>query len=326
MNPRINIGRGVTGAVNYVFGPGRDPKSGHIKPEPEDGSSRVKWIGGTGFGFEIKTKGDADLARRIMEFNSLNGRTQCRMDCVHLSLSWRPGEAPTREQMEEAAHSALASLGMANAKAIFVAHNDEDYEHVHIIASKINPDTGRVYDLKGSWRTLSRWAEQYEREHGGIISTRRQDMNELRAAIASRDAGAVLEAMTKQRSTFTENQLERALQKEIQAMPGASAEQIAGIEAERTKFQAEILTHAEIVRLADQPGGPVTRYTTHTVLEAERHVLRAAGELVADKDHCVGAGAREAVESSAKFSTMTLEQRRAFRHATASEGLALIDG
>ena len=149
------------------------------------------------------------------------------MDCVHLSLSWRPGEAPTREQMEEAAHSALASLGMANAKAIFVAHNDEDYEHVHIIASKINPDTGRVYDLKGSWRTLSRWAEQYEREHGGIISTRRQDMNELRAAIASRDAGAVLEAMTKQRSTFTENQLERALQKEIQAMPGASAEQIA---------------------------------------------------------------------------------------------------
>jgi putative protein kinase ArgK-like GTPase of G3E family len=62
------------------------------------------------------------------------------------------------------------------------------------------------------------------------------------------------------------------------------------------------------------------------VLEAERHVLRAAGELVADKDHYVGGGARAAIETSAKFASMTPEQLRAFRHATASEGLALIDG
>ena len=57
---------------------------------------------------------------------------------------------------------------MGNAKALFVAHNDEDYAHVHIVASKINPETGRAYDLAGSWRTLSTWAEAYEREHGGI--------------------------------------------------------------------------------------------------------------------------------------------------------------
>jgi ATP-dependent exoDNAse (exonuclease V) alpha subunit len=325
MNPRINVGRGVTGAVNYVFGPGRDPKTGHIKPEPEDGQSRVAWIGGTGFGFEIKTRGDADLARRIMEFDSLNGTSQCRMDCVHISLSWRPGENPTHEQMEEAAHSALASLGMANAKAIFVAHNDEDYEHVHIIASKINPDTGRVYDLKGSWRTLSRWAEQYERENGGIISTRRQLMNELREAIAKRDAGAVLEAITRQRSTFTENQVERALQKEIQAMPGASPQQLAGVEAERARFKAEILGRAEVIRLADQPGGPVTRYTTRAVLEAEQHVIRACDELVITGGHDVGHECRAVIEGSEKFATMTLEQRQAFRHAT-SVNVALIDG
>jgi hypothetical protein len=61
------------------------------------------------------------FARRIMEFDALNqtGRTQCRQDCVHLSLAWRPGEKPTQEQMEEAARSALESLGMGNAKAIF---------------------------------------------------------------------------------------------------------------------------------------------------------------------------------------------------------------
>ena len=107
-----------------------------------------------------------------MEFDALNQKSRtrrCEQDCVHLSLAWRPGETPSRQQMEEAARSALKALGMENAKAIFVAHNDEDYSHVHIVASKINPATGRAYDLAGSWRTLSTWAEQHERERGGVI-------------------------------------------------------------------------------------------------------------------------------------------------------------
>jgi Ti-type conjugative transfer relaxase TraA len=328
MNPRINVGRGVTGAVRYVFGEGRDPVSMEFKARPEDGSTRVDWISGTGFGFIVKTEADADLARRIMEFDALNqtGRTQCRLDCVHLSLSWRPGEKPTHEHMEEAAHSALDSLGMANAKAIFVSHTDEEHPHLHIIASKINPVTGRAYDLKGSWRTLSAWALQYEREHGGVISVRRQDMNELRAAIAERDAAGVLDAMTKQRSTFTADQLERALQKEIQAPSGATPEHKQNVEMMRAQFQAEILAHPEVVGLADQSGGPITRYTTHTVLEAEMHVLRAADELIASKDHAVSDDLRRAVASSKKFASMTHEQARAFQHATGGAGLALIDG
>ena len=32
MIPRINIGKGVTGAVRYVLGQGRDPKTGELKP------------------------------------------------------------------------------------------------------------------------------------------------------------------------------------------------------------------------------------------------------------------------------------------------------
>ena len=85
-----------------------------------------------------------------MEFLALNQRSKtrkCEQDCVHLSLSWARGETPSREEMEKAAHEALDALGMKNAKALFVAHNDEDYSHVHIVASKINPGTGRAYDL-----------------------------------------------------------------------------------------------------------------------------------------------------------------------------------
>jgi Ti-type conjugative transfer relaxase TraA len=326
MTPRINVGKGVTGAVRYVLGQGRDPKTGVLHGLVPGEDSRVDWIGGTGFGFTISTEAQADLARRIMEFDALNQNGVAQQDCVHLSLSWRIGEKPTREQMEEAAHSALQDLGMANAKALFVAHNDEDYAHVHIVASKINPETGYAYDLKGSWRTLSRWAETYELEHGGIISIRRQTANELRAAIKERDAEGVLEALTKQRATFTADQLERALQKEIQAPQGATTVQKAIIEEERKRFSAEILNHSTVVPLAETHDGPTARYSTKTVIEAELHVLRAAAALNGADHHSLNDDARSAVAADRRFAGMTQEQGKAFRHATGPEGLAIIDG
>src|ERR1700730_17953150 len=142
MNTRINVGRGVTGAVRYVLGQGRDPKTGALKELMPGDESRVEWIGGTVFGFEIKTEADVDLARRVMEFDAVNQKSrtkQCELDCVHLSLSWSRGEAPTREQMETAARSALAELGMGNAKAIFVAHSAASAARCASIAASSTP-------------------------------------------------------------------------------------------------------------------------------------------------------------------------------------------
>ena len=51
---------------------------------------------------------------------------------------------------------------MTDVSIIVVAHNDEAYPHLHIVASKINPATGRAYDLKENYLKLSRWAEAYE--------------------------------------------------------------------------------------------------------------------------------------------------------------------
>jgi hypothetical protein len=219
MIPRLNVGTGVTGAARYALGEGNDPQTKRPRKEPANDRSRVEWIGGTGCGFAIETREDADLARRIMEFDALNQTSptkRCEKDCVHLSLGWRPGEQPTREQMEAAAHGALKALGMGNCKAIFVAHNDEDYTHLHIVASKLNPETGRAYDLKQSFLKLSRWAEQYERDFShGIVCTRREEANLLRDAIGKRDAAGVLELLTEQRSTFTGKDLERVLSKQI---------------------------------------------------------------------------------------------------------------
>jgi hypothetical protein len=84
--------------------------------------------------------------------------------------------------METAAHGALKELGMENARAVFAAHRDEGYSHVHIVASKLNPETGRAYDLKGNFLKLSKWAQAYERDNGGVVCLRRESANELRDA------------------------------------------------------------------------------------------------------------------------------------------------
>jgi Ti-type conjugative transfer relaxase TraA len=317
MIPRIKVGKGVTGAVRYVLGEGRDPETMRPRKQPANDQTRVAWVGGINVGFAIEDQDDVDLARRIMEFdaqNQLSRTKRCEYDCVHLSLGWRPGQEPTREQMEEAAQAALKSLGMENAKAIFAAHNDEDYFHLHIVASKINPETGRAYDLKQSHMKLSRWAERYERENGGIVCTRREEANQLRDAIDRRDAGAVLELMTEQRSTFTGKNLERVLDKQIFG------------QLERAQFAEKILTHADAVRLSDQADGKTTRYSTRQVIETEQHTLRAADGLARSDRHQVGAQILAAVASEKKFDGISREQIAAYRHATGGEGIAVIDG
>ena len=312
MIPRCIVGKGITGAVRYAVGEGRGAGNDNLAPDEQ---SRVAWIGGTGFGFAIRDREDADLARRVMEFDALNqtSRTRrCEKDAVHLSLSWRPGETPSREEMEQAAHGALAAMGMENAKALFVSHNDEAHPHLHIVASKINPDTGRAYDLKGNFDKLSEWALAWEREHGGVVCLRREEASKLRDAIIARDANAVLIAMTERRSTFAPADLDRTLAKQI---PDAN---------DRAQFADAITQHADAVRLSDEVDGPTTRYTTKTVLKAEQQVLRAAAGIARNDRHGVTDNVRAEVLD--RFATMRVDQRAAFQHATEATGLGLIDG
>ena len=84
MIPRCKVGKGVTGAVRYILGEGRHPETGDPRKIGPDQISRVDWIGGVNFGFSIENREDAELARRIMEFDALNqtSRTRrCEMDC-----------------------------------------------------------------------------------------------------------------------------------------------------------------------------------------------------------------------------------------------------
>ena len=66
---------------------------------------------------------------------------------------------------------------------VCAAHSDTACPHVHVAVTRVDPETGRAVNLdKGATRRLSRWAEQYERDHGGIVVPGRVERREARAA------------------------------------------------------------------------------------------------------------------------------------------------
>lgn len=304
MVPDITKGRGISGSVRYVLGQGRGRGNDWM---PGD-KSRVAWLGGQGFGFEIENREDADLARRIMEFAAANqtSRTKrCEKDALHLSLSWHPEERPTRPQMEAAAREALKALGMENARAVFAAHNDTNHAHLHIVASRINPETGRAFSDRDDFIRINAWALEYERRAGVVRCFRRE-------AVDPRDPAKVLEVLTRDRSTFARRDLDRLLAKSIVSR------------TERKELADVILSREEVIPLRETVADPVGRYTTRTVLAAERDVLRDAARLAADTAHGMTEAVREHILD--RHGHLDGEQRAAFLHATDEKGLAIVAG
>jgi len=310
------IGGGLTGAFNYLLGQGRERATGQRRPPAaNENESRVAWISGQGFGWTPSNRDTADLARRVMEYDALNQHSktrQCKKDCLHLVLSWAKEEKPEREEMERAAQEALRVLGMEKAKAIFVCHRDTEHAHIHIIASRINPENKRAFENFHAYEKLQDWALDWEREHGQILCKNREKKDQLTEAIESRNAADVLDLMLQRRATMTARELERTLRRDMTAKQTA-------------EFTQQIFALPEFVQLYDRETGQhIDRFTSDFVRKAEQAALADAERLYGNKSH--GLAARHLAAALERYPTMTDEQRRAFDHATGAEGLALIIG
>ena len=78
------------------------------------------------------------------------------------------------EELQERAQGARLSmgaylrrraLGMERHQALIVSHRDGQ-PHVHVIANRVDPESGKAAGLSRSKLKLSKWAERYEREQG----------------------------------------------------------------------------------------------------------------------------------------------------------------
>ena len=170
----IGSGRGIAGMVAYIT---------HDQISPDERrpttSERVAWTACLG----IPTEDTEPMVRAMQGLTadapvlktragiSARGR-KLKNPYTHLVLSWPEGAtAPAKQEMLSAVAGALDSLGLDHRHyAVCAAHSDTNCPHVHVAVSRVDPETGRAVNLdKGATRRLSRWAEQYEHDHGGIV-------------------------------------------------------------------------------------------------------------------------------------------------------------
>ena len=317
MIPNLVKGRGISGAIRYSLGQGNDKATGERKTLERGEISRADILGGQNFGFDIDSADRLDMARRMMEWNGApenqfsRGR-KCETDCLHASLSWETGQQPTRDEMVEAAQEFLKALGMATAQAVFISHDDTEHRHLHIVASRIDPTTGKTFSQVDDFTKAQAWSLHFEREHGQISQNEsRRNLHAIVDAIEARDGAAIVENLTQRNPTFTARDLDQAL-KYGELTKDA-----------RTAFRSEILAQKNVIGLRETAYADVTRYTTRAVLAAEIGLLRSAQKLADDRTHGLSESRIDAI--AAAF-TLKSEQADALRHLTHANGLGILWG
>ena len=148
---------------------------------------------------------------------------------------------------------------------------------------------------------------------GELVKIERRGADrDLSAAIRTASPEKLLEALTRNCSTFTAAQLEKALEKHF---PDPN---------ERITAANTILSRSDVLGLRETESGPVQRYSTRATLAVEERLTRDAAALAGDVNHGLTETQRAAVQARSEH--FNAEQRGAFEYATGAEGLAIISG
>lgn len=190
-------GRSFRGAVAYCVGEERGPEwrgemeraAAGLSPRAE----RVAWIETRGMATADPRTAARQMAATAQYAGELKrlagigaGGRKLTKPVAHYTLSWAADERPDRMAMSQAVDESLEALGMEDRQAVVVAHHDKAHPHVHVVVNRVSAEDGRAASLGRSRLALSRWAERWEREHGGVRCNRRVEHNARRRATGDR--------------------------------------------------------------------------------------------------------------------------------------------
>jgi hypothetical protein len=114
-------------------------------PEAVDGAEKCAYRGARGFLSDTPASQKAEMAALAM------AAPQSADPICHYVLSMREGEHPSREQVDEMVHIVLDELGLRDHQAIYALHRDTDHDHVHLVVSRVHPESERVVRAGGGW-------------------------------------------------------------------------------------------------------------------------------------------------------------------------------
>ncbi len=178
------------------------------------------------------------------------------------SLAWAPDQNPTQDDMMSAARSSITALRLEGLQTLIVQHTDEPHPHIHVIVNRIERDGSRARNIAFDQLRFSRWAEQYERDHGGIRCEQRVRNNELRSqGIMTRDTVSLSRAeytakeQADARAWENWRKEQEAFRKETQSADRAAlwAKQLKEREALEAKTKARVGADRAAARTKCQP-------------------------------------------------------------------------
>lgn len=121
----------------------------------------------------------ADLRGAMAEMEALAAGTQCRKHFYHISVAIQDGEKLERGQWLGVADRVGQEFGIQDHARAVVFHIKEGKEHMHIVFSRIDPETMKAAQLSHDYRRNARLARELEQELGlNPVRSRRVDERE----------------------------------------------------------------------------------------------------------------------------------------------------
>ena len=150
MKAKITSGKSFKNIINYVFSPGEKRKS-----------DRADWVGGT-----LGSNKPQEMIKEFDTVQRLRPDINIKNPSWHCSLSLPKGEYLSDGQWSNLADDFMSKMKFSehNPYAV-VRHNDTEFDHVHIIASKV-PTVGPAWkDGREILRAIAA-TQELEKEYG----------------------------------------------------------------------------------------------------------------------------------------------------------------
>lgn len=142
---KVSTGSSFSGLAQYL-----------TKDEGRVAWTEPRWMIGT----------DPQEVAREMEAATLVADSRLEKPVYHVSISFSETDQPTREQMQQAADRVLGELGLGEHQALLVAHEDKGHPHLHVMANRVHPETGKAATVSFDYRRVESVLRELEKEWG----------------------------------------------------------------------------------------------------------------------------------------------------------------
>ena len=116
----------------------------------------------------LETRGTVadDLRGALIEMDAFSEGTRCEKSLYHAAISPAVPHRLTPEQRAEAINALEAKLGLTGHARVVVLHEKKDREHIHVVWSRIDLDTGKSVSDSHNYRKHEEVARDLERRFG----------------------------------------------------------------------------------------------------------------------------------------------------------------